>query len=305
MMQAWELGLVNGHIPTEYGGLGLHALDGVIIAEELAYGCTGVMTAMEANSLAEVSGMNVAGAVLEGCSCAEAFRCLPTALITVQVCVACGASTQAPLLVAGSEELKKNFLGRMTEAPLKAAYCVTEPDAGSDVSGAKTNAVRKGDDWVINGNKMWITNGGVADWFFVLAKTDESAPAGSAFTGFIVPADTPGITVGRKEINMGQRCSDTRGISFSDVVVPDKYRLGDEGFGFKVAMKAFDFTRPPVAAGAVGLARRAMDEAVKYALERKTFGRPIAQHQVSLLRVVARRSVCVLVLFCFVLLWLL
>lgn len=240
---------MNSHIPQEYGGLGLHALDGVIIAEELAYGCTGVMTAMEANSLA-----------------------------------------QAPVLVAGNDEQKKRFLAPMTEEPLKAAYGVTEPGAGSDVSGAKTKAVKKGDDWVINGNKMWITNGGVADWFFVLAKTDDTAAAGKAFTGFLVPRDTPGITVGRKEINMGQRCSDTRGISFEDVVVPDKYRLGEEGYGFKIAMKAFDFTRPPVAAGAVGLARRAMDEAMKYSMERKTFGVPIAQHQVRPRRPAPRRA---------------
>lgn len=236
--KAWELGLVNGHIPQEFGGAGLHALDGVIIGEELAYGCTGVMTAIEANSLAE-----------------------------------------APVLVAGSTEQKKKYLGRMTEEPLKAAYCVTEPGAGSDVSGIKTKAVKKGNDWVINGSKMWITNGGFADWYFVLAKTDDSAPTGKACTGFIVPRSTPGITVGRKEINMGQRCSDTRGITFEDVVVPDANRLGAVGAGFKIAMAAFDFTRPPVAAGAVGLARRAMDEAVKYALERKTFGVPIAEHQ--------------------------
>lgn len=133
---------MNTHIPTEYGGLGLHALDGVIVAEELAYACTGVMTAIEANSLAE-----------------------------------------APVLVAGSDAQKKKYLGRMTEAPIQAAYCVTEPGAGSDVAGAKTKAVKKGDKWVINGNKMWITNGGVADWYFVLAKTDDSAAAGSAFTG--------------------------------------------------------------------------------------------------------------------------
>lgn len=236
--EAWKLGLVNTHIPEEYGGLGLHCLDGVIIGEELAYGCTGMMTAIEANSLAE-----------------------------------------APLLVAANHEQKKKYLGRMTEEPLQAAYCVTEPGAGSDVAGAKTRAEKKGDKWVINGNKMWITNGGVADWYFVMAKTDPEANAGSAFTGFIVDADTPGITRGKKEINMGQRCSDTRGISFEDVVVPDENRLGDVGFGFKIAMKAFDFTRPPVAAGAVGLARRAMDEARSYALERKTMGKPIAMHQ--------------------------
>lgn len=126
---------------------------------------------------------------------------------------------------------------------------------------------------------MWITNGGVAKWFFVLAKTDSNANAGSAFTGFIVDADSPGITVGRKEINIGQRCSDTRGITFEDVVVPAENVLGDPGYGFKIAMQAFDITRPPVAIGAVGLARRAFDEARKYALERKTMGTPIAMHQ--------------------------
>jgi acyl-CoA dehydrogenase len=236
--QAWELGLVNGHIPEEYGGLGLHCLDGVIIGEELAYGCTGMMTAMEANSLAE-----------------------------------------APLLVAANHEQKKKYLGRMTEEPLQAAYCVSEPGAGSDVAGAKTKAEKVGDKWVINGSKMWITNGGVANWYFVLARTDSSKGAGAGFTGFIVDADTPGITVDSKLINMGQRCSDTRGIAFEDVVVPEENVLGAVGEGFKIAMGAFDFTRPPVAAGAVGLARRAMDEARAYAVERKTMGQPIAMHQ--------------------------
>jgi acyl-CoA dehydrogenase len=235
---AWELGLVNTHVPEAYGGLGLGCLEGCIIAEELAYGCTGMMTAVEANSLAE-----------------------------------------APVLVAGNEEQKKKYLGRMSEEPLQAAYCVTEPGAGSDVAGARTRAEKKGDKWVINGNKMWITNGGVANWYFVLAKTDDSAGTGSAFTGFIVDADSPGITVGAKEINMGQRCSDTRGITFEDVEVPEENVLGKVGEGFKIAMKAFDFTRPPVAAGAVGLGRRAMDEAMKYSLERKTMGKPIAMHQ--------------------------
>ena len=236
--KAWELGLVNTHIPEKFGGLGLGCLEGCIIAEELAHGCTGMMTAIEANSLAE-----------------------------------------APVLVAGTDEQKTKYLGRMTEEPLQAAYCVTEPGAGSDVAGAKTTAVKKGDDWVINGNKMWITNGGMANWYFVLAKTNPDAGTGSAFTGFIVDRDTPGITVGKKEINMGQRCSDTRGIAFEDVVVPAANVLGAEGEGFKVAMKAFDFTRPPVAAGAVGLARRAMEEAMAYSLQRKTMGKPIAMHQ--------------------------
>eukprot|EP00316_Scyphosphaera_apsteinii_P008261 CAMPEP_0119301212 /NCGR_PEP_ID=MMETSP1333-20130426/3025_1 /TAXON_ID=418940 /ORGANISM="Scyphosphaera apsteinii, Strain RCC1455" /LENGTH=471 /DNA_ID=CAMNT_0007303225 /DNA_START=28 /DNA_END=1444 /DNA_ORIENTATION=+ len=236
--KAWELGLVNTHIPEEYGGLGLGCTEGCIIGEELAYGCTGIMTAMEANGLAE-----------------------------------------APVILAGTHEQKRKYLGRLTEAPLQAAYCVTEPGAGSDVAGLSTTAKKQGDAWVLNGNKMWITNGGVANWYFVLAKTDSNAKAGSAFTAFIVDSDTPGITAGRKEINLGQRCSDTRGIAFEDVVVHDSNRLGEVGKGFKIAMGAFDHTRPPVAAGAVGLARRAMDEAIQYSAQRKTMGKPIAQHQ--------------------------
>jgi len=183
------------------------------------------------------------------------------------------------VILAGTHEQKKEYLGRLTAEPLQAAYGVTEPGAGSDVAGLATTAVKKGDDWVLNGSKMWITNGGVANWYFVLAKTDPNAKTGAGFTGFIVDADTPGVSHGRKEINMGQRCSDTRAITFEDVVVPDANRLGAEGIGFKIAMGAFDHTRPPVASGAVGLARRAMDEAINYATERKTMGVPIAHHQ--------------------------
>merc|ERR1711991_677898 len=178
-----------------------------------------------------------------------------------------------------TEEQQKKYLGRMVEEPLMAAYGVTEPGCGSDVAGLKTRAEKKGDKWVLNGNKMWITNGGVANWYFVLARTDANASTGSAFTGFIVDADTPGITVGRKEINLGQRASDTRGLTFEDVVVPDENVLGKPGQGFKIAMGAFDRTRPAVAMGAVGLARRCLDEAAKYAVERKTFGKVIADHQ--------------------------
>lgn len=236
--QAWELGLCNTHIPETFGGLGFGALEGCIIGEELAYGCTGMMTVVEANNLAI-----------------------------------------APVLIGGNETQCRKYLGALIDSPIQAAYCVTESGAGSDVAAGKTMAVKKGDKWILNGSKMWITNGGVAKWYFVLAKTDANASTGSAFTGFIVDADSPGISIGRKEINMGQRCSDTRGITFEDVVIPNENVLGSPGMGFKIAMKAFDHTRPPVASGAVGLARRAMEESRKYALERKTMGVPIAQHQ--------------------------
>jgi acyl-CoA dehydrogenase len=235
--KAWDIGLMNTHVPAEYGGAGLGVLDGCIITEEFAYGCTGIATAMEANGLAA-----------------------------------------APLIVAGNEEQKKEFLGRLTREPLFAAYCVTEPGAGSDVVGIRTFAKRVGDDYVINGEKMWITNASVANWYFLLAYTDPSAKH-RGMSGFIVPRETPGVTVGKKEKNLGQRASDTRGITFEDVKVPAKYLLGKEGDGFKIAMSAFDHTRPTVSSGAVGLARRAMDEAIKYATERSAFGEPIAKYQ--------------------------
>mmetsp|Transcript_15149 Transcript_15149/g.45354 ORF Transcript_15149/g.45354 Transcript_15149/m.45354 type:complete len:430 (-) Transcript_15149:46-1335(-) len=242
--EMWEMGLVNAHIPEAYGGPGLHAVDGCVIQEELAWGCSGVSTAIEANTLA-----------------------------------------QMPVILAGTEAQKKKYLGRMTEAPLKCAYGVSEAGAGSDVAAIQTKAAKQGDAWVLNGSKMWITNGGVAKtsgeggWYFVLAVTDADASVGRKMTGFIVDADSPGITVGDKLINMGQRCSDTRPLFFEDVVVPAENVLGQDGAGFKIAMGAFDNTRPPVAAGAVGVARRATDEALAYAKERKTMGKPIAEHQ--------------------------
>jgi acyl-CoA dehydrogenase len=233
-------GFMNLDIATEYGGLDLDLVSNVLVSEAVGYGCTGIGTALMANDLAST-----------------------------------------PLILSASDDIKKRFLTRLVEEPIMASYCVTEPGAGSDVAGAKTRAEKKGDEWVINGSKMWITNGGVASWFFVLARTDPDpkAPAGKAFTAFVVDGDTPGLSRGKKEINMGQRCSDTRAINFEDVRVPSANVIGAPGEGFKVAMKTFDKTRPLVAALAVGLASRALDESAKYAMERKTFGVPIAQHQ--------------------------
>ncbi|MFN8674043.1 MAG: acyl-CoA dehydrogenase family protein [Candidatus Sericytochromatia bacterium] len=237
LKKAWEVGLMNTNIPQEYGGLGLGCFDAALIAEEIAWGCTGIGTAIEANGLA-----------------------------------------QAPLILAANDEQKKKFLQPMTEELLMAAYCVTEPSAGSDVSGVKTKAIKHGDEYVINGSKMWITNASVANWYFVLAYTDPSK-GHKGMSAFIVPRDTAGIEVGKKEMNMGQRCSDTRGITFTDVKIPAKYLLGQEGEGFKIAMKAFDHTRPIISSAAVGLSRAAMDHAVRYSKERTTFGVPIAKHQ--------------------------
>ncbi|KAK0409071.1 hypothetical protein QR680_004325 [Steinernema hermaphroditum] len=240
LKKAHANGLMNVDIPTEYGGLDLDMVSNAIISEAFGYGCTGIGTAILTNDLAST-----------------------------------------PLVIAASDDIKKRFLTRLIEEPIMASYAVTEPGAGSDVAGIRTKAEKKGDEWVINGSKMWITNGGVSSWFFVLARTDPDpkAPAGKAFTAFVVDGDTPGLSRGKKEINMGQRASDTRGLTFEDVVVPSANVIGAVGEGFKVAMKTFDKTRPLVAAMATGLAGRCLDEAAKYSLERKTFGTPIANHQ--------------------------
>ncbi len=185
---------------------------------------------------------------------------------------------EAPVIVAASDALKKKYLAPMVDEFQMAAYAVTEPGAGSDVAGLKTTAVKKGDTYIINGTKQWITNGAKADWYLVLATTDPTA-GHRGLTGFLVPRETPGVSVGRKESNMGQRASDTRQIVFEDVEIPADHVVGEEGKGFKVAMAAFDITRPMVASTAVGLARRAMEESIKYSHERKTFGRPINNYQ--------------------------
>jgi len=213
--------------------------------------------------------------VLDGCLIAEELASFCSGMYTA---LEANGLAQAPVIVAGSKEQKKEFLSPMTEAPLLAAYAVTEPHAGSDVQGVKTTAKKVGDDYVINGSKMWITNANVADWYFVLAYTDKEKGF-RGMSGFLVPRSCDGIEIGKKEVNMGQRCSDTRGITFNDVKIPKKYLLGEEGAGFKIAMTAFDHTRPPVAAGAVGVARSAMEHSMKYAQERKTFGKPIYKHQ--------------------------
>jgi acyl-CoA dehydrogenase len=228
---------MNTHIPEEYGGIGLGVFEGCLIAEEIAGGCTGIGTAMEANNLA-----------------------------------------LAPIILAGDAVQKKEFLTPMTKELTFAAYCVTEPAAGSDVAGIKTKAERKNGEYILNGEKMWITNAGVASWYYVLAYTDPDK-GNKGMSAFVIPKDTDGIIVGKKEKNLGQRASDTRAISFQDVIVPRKYLLGSEGDGFRISMGAFDHTRPLVASAAVGLAKSALENALRYATERKSFGQAIANHQ--------------------------
>jgi len=236
--KAHELGLVSTHVSEEQGGMALSAMDGLLIAEELAWGCTGIGTALEANGLA-----------------------------------------QQPVILGGSKALKDKYLAPMVDEPRMCAYAVTEPGAGSDVQGMKTTAVKQGDKYILNGSKMWITNAGICDWMFVVALTDASKRASGGMTAFVVEKDWDGVLVGKKEINMGQRCSDTRGVTFENVEIPEENVVGRVGDGWKLAMAAFDYTRPAVACAAVGLARAAMEHAIEYSTQRRAFGKPLFAHQ--------------------------
>ena len=234
--QAWELGLMNNHIPEEYGGPGLDYLTGCLIEEELGWGCSGIGTSIACNGLAT-----------------------------------------APIMLGGSEDTKKRYLGQLTESFGLASFCLTEPDAGSDVSGMRTTAVKKGYKYVINGSKCFITNGGYADWFTVYAKTDRDA-GHRGISAFVVDKDDT-VTVDKKEDKMGQRASNTATITFNDTEVPAENLLGEENKGFKLAMMTLDRTRPGVAAMATGIARAAFEFATEYSKERVQFGVPIAMHQ--------------------------
>jgi len=183
-----------------------------------------------------------------------------------------------PIVLGGSDELKKRVLTPFTEEFRICSFCLTEPGAGSDAGGLSLQAKRKGDGWVLNGAKQWITNGGVADLYTVFATVDK-AKKQKGIMAMVVEKGAPGLTIGKKEDKMGQRASDTRQIHFEDCFVPDKNVLAPEGAGFKLAMQTLDRTRPGVAAGACGIGRTALEHAVKYAKERTQFGAPIASFQ--------------------------
>ena len=213
--------------------------------------------------------------------------CLDNCLVQEEVAFGCsGINTSlsanslgaTPLVIAGTEDQKKKYLGRLAAEYCFAAYCCSEPDAGSDVAGMRTRVTKHGDDYVLNGQKRWITNGGVASFYTVFA-TFDPAMKHKGIACFVVDASTPGVKAGRKENKMGQRASNTTDVIFEDVKIPKSALVGSEDGGFKVAMKTFDKSRPWIAAMATGVIRRALEESRAYALERKTFGVPIAQHQ--------------------------
>ena len=200
------------------------------------------------------------------------------ACVGVSTCYAANALGSYPILLYGSEAQKQKYIPNIASGKDFVAFGLTEANAGSDASGIQTTAKLDGNEYVLNGTKQWITNGGEADVYTVIAITDRSkGPRGAS--ALIVEKGTPGFTFGKKENKMGIRASATRELVFEDCRVPRTQMLGREGMGFVVAMKTFDLTRPGVAAQAIGIAQGALDEALHYARERHQFGKPISSFQ--------------------------
>ncbi|WP_100374210.1 acyl-CoA dehydrogenase [Bacillus sp. FJAT-45037] len=233
-----ELGLTGIPWPEEYGGIGGDYVSYCIAVEELSRVCASTGVTLSAHT-------SLAG---------------------------------WPVYKFGTEEQKQTFLRPMAEGKKIGAYGLTEPSSGSDAAGMKTTAILDGDDYIINGSKIFITNGGIADIYIVFAVTDPEARH-KGTTAFIVEADTPGFSVGKKEKKLGIRSSPTTEIIFEDCRVPKANMLGKEGEGFKVAMMTLDGGRNGIAAQAVGIAQGALDAAVGYAKERKQFGKAIGVQQ--------------------------
>ena len=183
-----------------------------------------------------------------------------------------------PIVIGGNDEQKKRFLTPFTESYKIAAFCLTEPGYGSDAAGIKTTIKDAGDHYIVNGNKMWISNAGYAD-LFVVYGTCDSTLKHKGISAIVIEGKPEGLEVGEKEDKMGHRCSDTRSVTFNNVKVPKENLLGNLGEGWKIAMSTLNHSRPMVASSAVGGAQCAMDHAVKYATERNQFGVPLAKHQ--------------------------
>jgi butyryl-CoA dehydrogenase len=198
--------------------------------------------------------------------------------IGVSVSFAASGLGAYPILLYGSEEQKKKYLPLIASGKKLGAFGITESGAGSDAAAIRTTAVKDGNGYVINGVKQWITNGGEAEIYSVIAKTDKTRGSRGA-SAFIIEKDTPGFSFGKKEKKLGIRASATRELVFEDCRVPKENLIGREGMGFIIAMKTFDQTRTGIAAQGVGLAQGALDAAIEYARERETFGKPIISHQ--------------------------
>jgi len=237
LSQAFELGLLNLTVPPSLGGVGLPHLEQALIAEEMAWGCSGVATSMVANDLALL-----------------------------------------PLILAANDEQKQRLVAPFAQGLRFGSFCLTEPGAGSDVAGMSTHARRDGDDYVLNGAKCFITNGGYADQYTVFATLDK-AKRHKGMVCLVVEGRPKGLTVGKHENKMGQRASNTVALTFEDVRVPAKNRIGEEGEGFRIAMETLDNSRPLTAMLSVGIARAALEHCLDYSAQRQQFGKPIREFQ--------------------------
>lgn len=236
--QAAELGLAGVCVEEEYGGAGMDTISYCLVIEEISRACAS-------------SGV----------------------ILSVNNSLVCD-----PVAKYGSEEQKKEFLTPLASGQMLGCFALTEPGAGSDPAAVRTSAVRDGDDYVLNGNKVFITNGTDADMALVFATVDpEKKHRGMA--AFLVPVDTPGFSRGGHEYKLGVNASGTTELAFEDMRVPARYRLGEEGEGFKVAMSTLDGGRIGIAAQAVGIAQAAFEEALAYSQEREQFGQPISNFQ--------------------------
>lgn len=234
-----ELGLTGIVFPEEYGGAGADYISYAIAVEELSRVCASTGVTLSAH-------------------------------------LSLGTN---PIYLFGSEEQKQKFLVPMASGEKMGAFGLTEPSAGSDAGGTKTTAVREGDEWILNGTKIFITNAGDAEIYVVLARTDKEAQKHHGISAFIVEKGTEGFSFGKKEHKMGIRSSPTMELVFENCRIPADNLLGQEGEGFKVAMKTLDGGRIGIASQALGIAQGALDQAVDYAKERKQFDSPIARFQ--------------------------
>ncbi|HEX8684137.1 MAG TPA: acyl-CoA dehydrogenase [Ardenticatenaceae bacterium] len=233
-----DAGFMGLVYPEQYGGAGADTISYVIATEEISAACGS-------------SGLTFAAHISLAC---------------------------APLYYFGTEEQREQYLTRLCTGQSFAGFGLTEPQTGSDAGGLRTRAVPDGDEWVINGQKMWITSGGIGDWVIVAAVTDKAAGS-RGITNFIVEKDEPGYTIGRNEPKMGLKGSVTSSLFFENVRVPDSRRVGPVGQGFVQFMKTLDGGRISIGAMALGLGRAALEKSVAYAKEREAFGRPIADFQ--------------------------
>src|SRR5215472_7447544 len=231
-------------------------------------GCCGVMTPEEWGG----PGLDTISYALIIEEVARVYTSLSTAISVTS------SAVQAPLLQFGTEAQKKKYLPRMATGETLGAFCLTEPAAGSDAAGIQARALREGSCYKLNGTKTWVSNGSVAGVLLVFAKTDPAA-GGRGVSAFLVEPGFQGFKVGRHEDKMGQRCSPSVEILLNDCVVPVENRLGEEGQGLKIALSALDGGRIGIAAQAVGLAQGALEEPIKYAKQRKAFGKNLGEFQ--------------------------